>query len=1588
MADTQFLDSLIGGTSKKKKSSSSPTDQLMSAMAARSQFDVPTSSTESFKKIMQSVGSVRKNTIGLEALNLTPKPPKREGFLSKLLGQEHGILTAPFRFVTALGADVLGVPFQDEEAKAALEKYSPLEAALRSAKGEFAITGGDVFKVKDTDSFTTRLAKYSGALAIDIVADPINWFGPEALIGRKAAAATVVREGEKLLPKAIEALAKEGVEGTAMVDKLFTNSKVFKLAEAGDPVLRERLGISGGQAIDAVAKEKIAGQQLANQIAEDLYIKGRPTVRKNLAELFGNDKAAESFMRALPADVSGGLFFKNPITGKAYGRVAGGAGKSILPLDALNKAREVAVVSAPSRFLSEHFAGRIGPTLAEFKNGIASGVESDIGRTTFSEFVKFKDIFRKANTDSSSMTKQSVELLSRLHNAKVALKTPEEQNLFEAAFKTHFFLPQSTVPVDASEAYKAGVDAAQTLRQAAKDSWQAQIDAGISVGNAGENWSPLRFTKEHAEYVQKEGFLSGGTAYNASGGRNEFVQYITDPEVAKSLGYSIPNADSIVALAAPEANKVTGLDKAGNKIFEEDPIKLMANYFDAANKTVSAKRFTNALEQAGVLYKLPADIEKTLVSKNAAIFISLASKTGEATRIKYDKLVADSKNKLKALIDQAEVTKTTVGERMAVATKSHDAAVIAEDLAKENLRKARATVELAQPRAAAIEADLRQYGQAGIEAAKEDAQREARNASSRASKARSNLSNAERDAAWAQTTGDQAIIDATQARAAGASDKAAVETLSSQTTRKQLRDAEEFRKSVADQLVGDRLKAYQDYETALSLQNRAATELEAAQVARRAASDNMRLAAKDTNITRAGAIDTVVNDWIEARTNFYKIRDSIGKAVKDMNDDELISYGAAKLAEAQAKKTMKEILGYATRKDSEAIGQKYAASVIKLANDLTVDQYKALKAISDADTLNAFAKQLEGVNLETHMNAIGDMYVTYRNIRKYINTEEIDNFAKETENVLAGKEKGIAFKIEDKGMDTLIKSGKRPPKAVEDLYNEAGLARVGSGPAKGNLRIPKSMQDEYASKGIRDVLEDIYKLHSSPSSWDKFIKDLYDPLYMLWKTGATVGRGPAFILNNIAGGMSNNLMGGVTVKEHLLSAKMIVELKNVTREITKANPNLGYFETIPLVEKELVKRLGTTKIGGVPVADLFSEFMDRGGFFSTDAFFQASEFERLGITAPKPFGKVTPFQAKYTTEPTGLGETGYRKVVSAFLDNRLQQMLNDGQQSAEMYLRFAAFVHGYDRYKNLDSAMDFMYMLHFDYADMNTAELWIKRLVPFYTWSRNNVPLQFRMAFVLNPQMRKLFAANEEFKQAFGVEGDKQWLNDYLPDYMNSAGGFVSYFKFGGNNLALFNKLPMTDVDKLFGTGYIGSVPFPLPRTSELVNMLGPSVKTPIELFTQRNFERGYKYESTSDLLTKQFENIFPYYNTAKKILSASGLPVERQKRISNLYGVLLGAPYGMSTYDEKTLANAARSKATDVSAQLKKAAAEAGIDVEWLRKQVADGKNLNQISALIASGQGDMASIARNKKLKELMNPKKETMDYRSILGSLQSGS
>lgn len=149
---------------------------------------------------------------------------------------------------------------------------------------------------------------------------------------------------------------------------------------------------------------------------------------------------------------------------------------------------------------------------------------------------------------------------------------------------------------------------------------------------------------------------------------------------------------------------------------------------------------------------------------------------------------------------------------------------------------------------------------------------------------------------------------------------------------------------------------------------------------------------------------------------------------------------------------------------------------------------------------------------------------------------------------------------------------------------------------------------------------------------------------------------------------------------------------------------------------------------------------------------------------------------------------------------------------------------------------------HFDYNDLSNVERnGIKRLIPFYTWTRKNLPLQIEM-MVKQPRF-----INRYYLAKHSIEG----LSDQdpiFPEWFNENQAIRLPLTRGGGHVYAMPDLPTRDLSRL------GDVSNPIEGLrDDVLSQFTPIVKTPLELASNRKFFKGlpfkeYQVEAPSSL--------------------------------------------------------------------------------------------------------------------------------------------
>lgn len=219
-------------------------------------------------------------------------------------------------------------------------------------------------------------------------------------------------------------------------------------------------------------------------------------------------------------------------------------------------------------------------------------------------------------------------------------------------------------------------------------------------------------------------------------------------------------------------------------------------------------------------------------------------------------------------------------------------------------------------------------------------------------------------------------------------------------------------------------------------------------------------------------------------------------------------------------------------------------------------------------------------------------------------------------------------------------------------------------------------------------------------------------------------------------------------------------------------------------------------------------------------------------------GFAIPGQIGSTGVDAGIGDTSgsWRQALSAkgrrgfLIDNPATRLNLHASEYVERQLRGTlAFDYALKGHTQ-DEILDSVYKFHFNYEDLSDAEMNVgRRLFPFYTFTRKNLPLQLEM-MIQKPQY---YANLGFFKNEMEMYSEPDSLT---PAWFNQTFNVrLPFTNPMGERMFTMPQLPPSDLMKLSN-----------PR--EFLGMLNPIIKLPIEMATQKKlynnvpFRDGYVY--------------------------------------------------------------------------------------------------------------------------------------------------
>ena len=383
--------------------------------------------------------------------------------------------------------------------------------------------------------------------------------------------------------------------------------------------------------------------------------------------------------------------------------------------------------------------------------------------------------------------------------------------------------------------------------------------------------------------------------------------------------------------------------------------------------------------------------------------------------------------------------------------------------------------------------------------------------------------------------------------------------------------------------------------------------------------------------------------------------------------------------------------------------------------------------------------------------------------------------------------------------------------AGRGFLNKAAELGVRADAAPANyVTVPEIPGVKFAPE-VAQRLNRSYQTLTNTEEISKFLK-VYDGAQNWWKMWS-LGARPAYHTKNTIGNLWNNYLAGVnTPKPYADAAAFQVKLAK-----NNMNGSIAGYKT-----DELYEAMATRGIFGE-------------GQYSGDITRTIEDVLKGGSSNPFTLSTKNPILR------------GGFKVGQTIEDNA----------------RIALFIDSLNKGKNFDEAASQVRKYLFDYGDLSPFERsTLKRLMPFYTWSRKNLPLQLE-ALVRHPdKVNKLNLARENIQ----FETDVPDIED-VPDYIRSAMPIYGAEKFLGEPavpgtakaITLQNLIPFSDLTtftKFLDTETAAPMTERGKLSSTISTALGgvsPLLKAPVEYMSNYDFFRRKNIEEfkgqTADML-------------------------------------------------------------------------------------------------------------------------------------------
>ena len=305
----------------------------------------------------------------------------------------------------------------------------------------------------------------------------------------------------------------------------------------------------------------------------------------------------------------------------------------------------------------------------------------------------------------------------------------------------------------------------------------------------------------------------------------------------------------------------------------------------------------------------------------------------------------------------------------------------------------------------------------------------------------------------------------------------------------------------------------------------------------------------------------------------------------------------------------------------------------------------------------------------------------------------------------------------------------------------------------------KGRMDSLNVFAAESIVDDVRRIYEAPREFRPFYDGFWVPFYSTQRALMTSLRGPGYVARNIAGGLWNAYLIGTKAK-NWADVATIKKAEYAARAKALADAPGDLVAQGQIAEAEFLRFLKSEagEQRGAELAEIWRMFDARGLGGRT-----VGSRTRGILAVPGP-GGITGNVNLQTSDLDEVGLQRFARVVTQ--ENPWARVMSRMTSESEDFLRLGSFLRGIDEFGMEDggrAAGSLVHATQFDYSDLSAFEAnVIRNIMPFYTWSRHNIPLQIR-AMISDPsKVAKALRLNSAFADIFGEPEDPE---EPMPQY-------------------------------------------------------------------------------------------------------------------------------------------------------------------------------------------------------------------------------